>query len=142
MNSDDFEKRLQSQPLRQIPNGWREQILTSATSSRPSTLDPRPSLLSTIHHQLSTLLWPNPKAWIGLAAVWVLIFAIRFESHTHAPVLATVSTPSGREIAITLKDEQKILVELMENNQPHEADRPRQLPSQPHSELREPFSIA
>ena len=27
MNMDDFEQKLQRQPLRQVPAGWREEIL-------------------------------------------------------------------------------------------------------------------
>ena len=30
MSTDDFEKRLERQPLRQIPGEWREEILSAA----------------------------------------------------------------------------------------------------------------
>jgi hypothetical protein len=131
MNSDDFEKRLQRVPLREIPSGWRENILRQAVPSRPSTPDPRPSFLS-------ALLWPNPKAWVGLAAVWVLIFTIQFEARNHAP-MATAANSSRAATVITLKEEQTILAELMGNSEPREADKPRGI--QPRSELRRPFSM-
>jgi len=76
MKPDDFEKRLQSQPLRQIPTEWRQELLQVAKQSVPSPADPRASLLSTIISQLSTPLWFNPKAWGALAAVWIAIFAL------------------------------------------------------------------
>jgi hypothetical protein len=136
MKPDDFEKRLQSQPLRQIPSEWRQQILANAASD----VAVRPSLISIIHSQISALLWPSPKAWIGLAGVWVLIFAIQFESRNHTPMVAMVSKPSRTEAVITFKDQQKILAELMNNSEPRDVDRPRHIPNQPHSERHNPFS--
>ena len=73
MNTEDqFEQRLRRQPVKSIPSAWREEILSTARAASPrlSTLDPRPGVLSIIRHQLSTLLWPHPKAWAGLAAVF------------------------------------------------------------------------
>jgi hypothetical protein len=70
MNPDDFEKRLQRQPLRKIPSEWRESILQEAKSAPHSSPVIRHSFLSTLNSTLSTILWPNPKAWAGLAAVW------------------------------------------------------------------------
>jgi hypothetical protein len=140
MNSDDFEKRLQRVPLREIPSGWRENILRGAIASHQSSPVTRHSLLSTINSHLSTLLWPNPKAWVGLAAVWVLIFTIQFEARSHAP-MASAANASRAATVITLKEEQTILAELMGSNEPREADKPRRLPAQPHSELRRLFSM-
>lgn len=142
MNSDDFEKRLESQPLRRIPSEWRKQILPGTKSSPHSSFTSRHSFLSTLHSQLSTILWPNPKAWAGLAAVWMLIFAIQFETKNQTPLVATVSASARTQTVTMLKDQQKILAELMDNAEPRDVDKPRRLPNQPHSELREPFSMA
>ncbi len=134
MNPDDFEKRLQREPLREIPSEWRESILREAGPSRPSTPAPRPSFLS-------SLLWPHPKAWAGLAAVWVLIFAIQFEARNRAPMIAAIPAPSSSETTATLKDQQKILAELLGNNEPGEVEKPRRFPAQPHSERRRSTSM-
>ncbi|HEX4265482.1 MAG TPA: hypothetical protein VH597_14195 [Verrucomicrobiae bacterium] len=138
MNPDEFEKHLQRQPLRQVPSEWRAEILQAATSARPSSLDPlarrsgakaaRPSLLSTI-------LWPNAKAWAGLGCVWILIFALHIASRGNSPMLAQVSAPESANMMITLKDREQTLVELMGNNSPaKDADKPRRLDPQPRSE--------
>src|ERR1041385_8337991 len=103
MNSDDFEKRLQRQPLRELPQDWREKILQEAESARHSSSVIRHSFLSTINSGLSTLLWPNPKAWAGLAAVWVLIFALHRHVGDGSPMAAAVS-PSPSETGGALKD--------------------------------------
>ena len=106
MNTDDFEKRLQRQPLRQMPGEWREEILSAARQASlpehaPRTthhVPPSPSLLSTLHHQLSTLLWPHPTAWAGLAAVWVVILGINLttrDATTAVAKHAVAGLPAG-----------------------------------------------
>jgi hypothetical protein len=141
MNPDDFEKRLQRQPLRQVPSEWRESILRGATHSRHPSPATRHSLLSTLNHQLSTIFWPNPKAWAGLAAVWVVIFALHLADREHSPMMATIPAPSTPETMATLKDQQKILAELLGNNEPREVEQPRRFPATPHSERRRSISM-
>ena len=106
MNPDDFEKHLQRQPLRQVPGEWREEILSAARQASlpqhaPRTTHhapPSPSLLSTLHPQLSTLLWPHPAAWAGLAAVWLVILGLNLTTRDASPRLAkhaVAALPAG-----------------------------------------------
>jgi len=139
MNPDDFEKRLQRVPLRKIPSEWRTQILNSAAPSRHPA--PVTSLPSTLNSQLSALLWPNPKAWAGLAAVWIFIFALHLSIHESAPMMATISSPSSTTGA-SLKEQQRILVELMDNSEPNGIEKPRPSPAQPHTERRRATCMA
>jgi len=141
MKPDDFEKRLQSQPMRQLPTEWRAQILQGAKQSAPlarrsAAKAARPSLLSTIISQLSTILWLKPAAWASLAAVWIAIFALQSTSQKHSGTVATVSAPRPSTFFMSLKDEQQTLVELMGNNQPDDMDQPRHAGPKPRSELR------
>ena len=131
MKMDDFEQKLERQALRQIPAEWRGEILSAAKcASRPA---PRTSFLSTFNHQLSTLLWPHPKAWAGLAAVWILIFAVDFSVRDKSPVVAEKAAPPSPEVVAELKQQQRMLAELIGANQAREAELPRFLP-QPRSE--------
>ena len=73
---DNFEQKLQRQPLRQVPAEWRGEILVAADVNRRNRSVREFTfaatfrrLLSTLNAQLSTILWPHPKAWAGLAAV-------------------------------------------------------------------------
>src|ERR1035441_6307492 len=92
MNTEDFEKRLARQPLRQVPGEWREEILSAArqvslpehATRNTQQLPASRSLLSTINYQLSTLLWPHPTAWAGLAAVWLVILVINLSVYLDA----------------------------------------------------------
>ena len=136
MNSDDFEKHLQRQPLRQVPGEWRREILQTAVPVRPPTLDPRPSWLSTI-------LWPNAKAWAGLGCVWILIFALHAASRGSSPMLAQIAAPKSADVMTTLKDREQTLVELIGNNNPAtDVDKPRRFNPQPRSEWRGPSAMA
>jgi hypothetical protein len=130
----EFEKHLRRQPVKPIPGAWRAEILAAARpASRPA---PRVSLLSTINSQLSTLLWPHPRAWGGLAAVWIFIFTVNFSIRDEPPVMAGKSAPPSPEVIVELKQQQRMLAELIGANQAREAELPRFLPL-PRSERAE-----
>ena len=137
MKLDDFEQKLQRQPLRQIPGEWREEILTAvelaAVTRHPSPAT-RPSWLSTLNHQLSTLLWPHPKAWAGLAAVWILILAVDFSPRDKTPGLAEKSAPPSPEVIVELRQQQRMLAELIGSRDERDADRSKSFVPQPRSE--------
>ncbi len=124
--NDDFEKQIQRQPLRQIPGEWRGEILSAVErASRPT---PRASFLSTFNFQLSTLLWPHPKAWAGLAAVWILIFVVDFSMRDKTPGVAEKAAPPSPEVIVELKQQQRMLAELIGSSQTREAETPKLLP--------------
>ena len=86
MNTDDFEQRLQRQPLRPVPPEWRDEILAAARAgAAPSSLAPRPSPLLSL---LRDWLWPHPVAWGALAASWAL--AVGLNSAAGGPVLTAM----------------------------------------------------
>ena len=112
---NDFEQRLQRQPLRQIPAEWRAEILGggAASHSRQRRASPSRFWLSTLNSQLSTFFWPHPKAWAGLAAVWILIFAVNFSMRDKSPVVAEKAAPPSPEVIVELKQQQRMLAELI-----------------------------
>jgi hypothetical protein len=137
MKPDDFEQRLQRQPLRQIPNKWREEILKAAESAFVTPHSPpvtRPSWLSALNTQLSTILWPHPKAWAGLAAVWILIFAVDFSMRDKTPVVAGKSASPSPEVVAELKQQQRLLAELFGARDTGNAGQSKPLVPRPRSE--------
>ena len=138
--NDDFEQRLQRQTLRQIPAEWRAEILHAADTvagSRPSPLDFRPAgFVSTLNHQLSTILWPSPQAWAGLAAIWVVILAVDFSVREPSPVLARKSSPPSPEVIVQLRQQQRLLAELIGARETHDAE-PQQFFPRPRSDRAE-----
>jgi hypothetical protein len=140
MKPDDFEQKLQRQPLRPVPAGWREEILSaaeSAAAARPPSPVTRPSWLSTLNAQLSIILWPHPKAWAGLAAVWILIFAVNFSVRDRAPVVVEKSAPPPPEVLVELRQQRRMLAELIGPRDARDADRSKSFVPQPRSERAE-----
>jgi anti-sigma factor RsiW len=109
------------------------QVVADAQSdarARPAIIAARPlGWLSVINSQLSPLFGPHPKAWAGLAAVWVLILAANIAMRDDSTVMAArrVSPPTP-QIREMLKQQAQLLAELTEQ-QPAahrpKADRPR-----------------
>ena len=135
--TEQIERRLSRQPLRQVPSEWRAEILAAARAAQPSShlsLVTRHSFLSTLNHQLSTLLWPHPKAWAGLAAVWILIFAVNFSLPDATPRLAAKSAPPSPEAMVELKKQQRLFAELVGANEAPDADRRKTFSPRPRSE--------
>jgi hypothetical protein len=138
--TEQFERRLSRQPMRQIPGEWRAEILSTARVAETprcgvgqrSALS-LPTFFSTLNSQLSTIFWPHPKAWAGLAAVWVLIFCVNFSMRDTAPVVAEKSAPPSPEVIVELKQQQRMLAELIGAGQAREAEPQKWLP-QPRSE--------
>jgi hypothetical protein len=141
---DDFEQKLQRQSLRQVPAGWRDEILTAAESAAATRHSPpvtRPSWLSALNHQLSTLLWPHPQAWAGLAAVWLLILAADFSLRDNAQAVAQQSSPPSPEVIVELRQQQRLLAELIGSRDIRDADRSKSFVPQPRSERTEFLAV-
>src|ERR1700690_3361540 len=140
MKPDDFEQQLKRQPLQQVPAGWRGEILAaaeSAAATRPSPPVTRSSWLSTLNHQLSTLLWPHPQAWAGLATVWVLILAVDFSVRDNSSAVVEKTVPPAPEVMVELRQQQRMLAELIGSRDTHDADRAKPFAPQPRSERSE-----
>jgi hypothetical protein len=133
--TEQFERRLSRQPLRQIPHEWRGEILAAArdTQNRSSPVTRR-SLPSTLNHQLLTILWPHPKAWAGLAAVWILIFAVDFSIRDKSPQVAEKVSPPSPEVVAELRQQKLLFAELIGSTEPLVADRQKLFLPRPRSE--------
>jgi len=136
MNYDDFEQRLKRQPPRQIPAEWREEILTAAGrwSKDESRAQQRP-WPSSLVSRLSSVLWPHPVAWAGLAAVWIFIFAVDLSTRDSNPVVAGNYSPPPAEVMIEVRQQQRLLAELMGPRDVREADRYQSSAPRPRSEF-------
>jgi hypothetical protein len=148
MNPDDFEKRLQRQPLRQTPSAWREEILARAGAAADSNRRTRAvreftfavttfrALRSTLGHQLSTLLQPSPQAWAALAGVWVVILAINFSLRDKPKTVAQESASPSPQVIAVLQQQKRLLTELIGQSSALEAGSQKPLLPRPRSERR------
>jgi hypothetical protein len=132
--TEQFEQRLRRQSLKKIPGEWRAEILSAARAVQITRHASPVSRLSTLNQKLSTLLWPHPKAWAGLAAVWVLILVMNFSMHEQTPVMAEKAAPPSPEVVAELKRQQLSFAELIGSPPAQDADRRENPATGPRSE--------
>ncbi len=138
MNRDDqFEKRLQRQPLRQVPAPWRDQILAAA---KCGAVAPHASRVTRHASWWRELFWPAPQAWAGLAAVWLAILTVNIVSRDASTAAAIRVVPPSPQMRQMLQQQEQLLAELVD--EARTGDRPKTLPSRPHSRAREEIQNA
>jgi len=133
-----FERRLSRQPLRPVPGDWRADILAAARAAQTPARVGRPapqSWFATVCQQLSAFLWPHPKAWAGLAAVWVFILVLNISIRDDSvPRPVAKAVPSSPEVIVELRQQQKLFAELVGSSEPRDADRHKTYQGHPRTE--------
>jgi len=139
MSTDDFEQRIQRQPLRQVPGQWREKILCAARQAAIPQHAPRsaaPSLLVTVRQQLSAFLWPHPAAWAGLAAVWLVILGLNVATRAGTPDIVRRTTPTSSQVFMAFDERARLLSEVIGQRPTSVTEQPKPVLPQPRSERR------
>ena len=132
--TEQFEQRLRRQSLKKIPGEWRAEILSAAHGVQITRHASPVSRLSTLNQKLSTFLWPHPKAWAGLAAVWVGILILNLSQRDQSPGAAEKFSPPTPEVMAELRQQKLLFAELMGSPETPEADRRKNIPPGPRSE--------
>ncbi|MCX6894848.1 MAG: hypothetical protein NTZ16_04975 [Verrucomicrobia bacterium] len=130
--NDNFEQRLRRQPLRTIPPEWRADILHAARAADHPAPTHRPQPIPAFSFQFSF-------RWGALAAVWLVIFALNYAARDTAPVVTAKSAPPSPQMLLALRQQQKLLAELIDPPAPSDADKPKPISPRPRSELRLQF---
>ena len=132
---NEFEQKISRRPLRQIPAGWRAEILVATDVNRRKAREV--TFAATIAGGLRKIFWPNPQAWAGLAAVWIFIFAVNFSMRDKSPAVAEKFSSPSPEMVAELKQQQRMFTELIGPRDVRDADRPKLFVPQPRSECAE-----
>ncbi len=162
MPPDPFEQRLTRQSLRPVPAAWRDEILAragdlqspSAASSSITVGDYKSparasaSQLSTLNSQLREWLerffGPNPLAWAGLAAAWVVLLAVNYsggEPNAYASTASRASQPSEAAVAEIVRERRREMAELLDLDEPRAALPNRSELHPKRSQRREEFAV-
>ena len=142
---NQFERRLSRQPLRSVPRDWRTDILAAARAAQTPVHAVRPAprpWFAAIRQQVSAFFWPHPKAWAGLAAIWVLIFLLHLSvGDEAAPRTVAQSAPPSPEAVVELRQQQKLFAELVGSTEPRAADLRKTYPGHPRTEWGEVSTV-
>jgi len=143
LNSDDLEQRLKGQPLRRIPPEWRADILSRAdpASRIPHHASAWRILISTFNSQLSTPLWPSPKAWASLAAIWLLLLIVNASTNDKSIAVARALPRPTPERLMAWREQERLLTELLGPREMPVAEKPKSAASSPRSERHNEFLI-
>jgi hypothetical protein len=132
MNTDDFEKKLQQQPLRQIPGDWREVILRTAREQSSSA---DPLLLRAALIAWRELIQPCRYAWSGMAALWLIFWMVNASvAPADVPTQLVKSTRPASERIHFLEEQRQVLAELTGPIDWAPTESPRPAHPKPHSE--------
>ena len=136
---NEFEQRLRQVPLKASPPDWRAEILAAAQPVTPTVARDLPR--RAVQPWWQTLFWPHPKAWGGLAAVWLIILGLQLSQRDDAPVRTEKSAPPSAETLVELRQQQRMLAELLGAHELPTADRPKTTSPQPHAQRSEIMAV-
>ena len=122
-----------------------EAALPKLDALRAAALPAR-SQLSTLNSQPASL-WerlfgPNPLAWAGLAAVWLVLLAVnRSGSEPATSTASRASQPSEAAVAEIVRENRRQMAELLNLDEPQAAPTPRSELHPKRSQRREDFAV-
>jgi hypothetical protein len=112
MQHETFEERLRRQPWRPLPREWREEIMVAAQAAITPPLARRASV-PRWRLMLGYLLWPSPRAWAGVAALWVVAVAGNIVQHWASPAPKAALPVAASKTHETLPQRQRVLAEWL-----------------------------
>lgn len=108
----------------------------------------RASQLSTLNSQLPSLwerlLGPNPLAWAGLAAAWLMLLAVNRSGDAatrDTSATTRASQPSEAAVAEIVRERRREMAELLNLDEPQTAPTPRSELHPKRSHRREDFAV-
>ena len=131
---NEFEQKISRQSLKQIPGEWRAEILANCRGPKVENRAQEQFGASTFVSRLSTIFWPNPGAWAGLAAVWIAILALNLSTRDDSQVVARQSAPPSPEVVAEVRQQKLMFAQLIGSYEARDAEPPRLFLPRPRSE--------
>jgi hypothetical protein len=132
MKSDEaFEQRLKRVPLKPMPKGLRDEIL-SAAHGEAETRNERRNV--SWREMIVGLFWPHPRAWVALGGAWVVIVMLNLQLRDAVgPALAQRPNPPPPQLEQARQQKAQLYAELGLASLP-EADRPKKVIPRPRTD--------
>ena len=128
MKTDDFERRLSEQLMKELPPEWRAEILGNAQPRAKA----RPTRQAGWWHEW---LWPSPVAWGTLAAMWVVGLCLNAASREPVSQQARADRPAVTwQMALNRQRELQAALGLLDEP-PEPLDRVKTFVPKPRSEI-------
>ena len=125
---NDLEQQLARQELKPVPPEWRDAILSAAAAAQPRTGKAENSV-----PLWRLFIWPSPRAWIGLAAAWVLMLGLQLAMPSVDSSGLSPATAMSAGAAEAWREQQRLLAELFPPER--RAELPKALPPRRRSQL-------
>jgi hypothetical protein len=126
---NEFEQKLSRQSLKQIPDEWRAEILREGRRAAvPNNKWNADTASLPELNWLAKIFWPHPKAWAGLAAVWIFILAVNFSMRDKSPMVAERVSPPSPEMVAELRQQKLLFAQLIGSSDAREAEPTRFFP--------------
>ena len=122
-----------------------EAALPKLDALRAAALPARSQLSTLNSHPASLwerLFGPNPLAWAGLAAAWIVLFAVnRNGSDAATSTASRASQPSEAAVAEIVRENRRQMAELLNVDEPQAAPPARSEPYPKRSQRRTDFAV-
>jgi hypothetical protein len=82
------------------------------------------------------LIFPCRRIWAGLAAIWILIFAINFSQRDKSEMMANKTPLPSPDMILVFRQQERLLAELTDQKETPIAEPPKLFLPQPRSERR------
>jgi hypothetical protein len=119
----------------------RKQVLAAECRSEPQNPRLKTSRAMIIPLRVVLKLWgeliaPARRLWAGFAVVWLVIVVVNLAESDRSQPAEARAKPLSAGTMMALKEQQKILAELVGTTEPRGADKPKPAPPQPRSQRR------
>ena len=133
---DKFEKRIQRQKLRKIPEEWRAVILQAAEEGTAGEAQrQKPFVLHACLVAWRELFQPCRYAWSGMAALWLAFWIINSQTRpVERPMRIATSTHGSSQQIRLVEEQRQVMAELTGSIGLSPAEPPRQARPKPRSE--------